>query len=140
MTLTMTTGGHNFKNSVSCVIIWQGLPFGAGILHKRKIRMKSSHEKKDLLLHVGHAICSLYIYITGKAMLHWNWGILKLHPPFLFCFTRSCSRSFRILKKYCELCSVSASLHIIGASSAKRKSSITLSLIYLLVLPTTGNY
>lgn len=87
--LTITTGWHYFKDNVICVIIWQGPCSAAGIIHKGRIRLKSSCRVRRFAILYRQSLWfrSLIhrVYITSHLQALRTWRILKWHPSLFDC-------------------------------------------------------
>lgn len=81
--LTITTGCHYFKDNVICVIIWRGLSSVAGIIHKGRIRLKSSCRVSRFAILCRQSLCfrsSIHmVYITTNFHALRTCRILKGH-------------------------------------------------------------
>lgn len=121
--LTITTGCHYFKDNVICVIIWQGLFSAAGIIHKGRIRPKSSCRVRRFDIPYNH--CALGAWYVGYIISHLQalrtWRISKWHS-FSISLCHICHMSSYLKIFYYSLSSPDH-LFLTGTQARKRQRS-----------------
>lgn len=100
--LTRTIGCHYFRDNVICLIIWQHLSSAAGIIHKGRIRLKSSCRISRFAIPRRQSPCFrcsvCMVYISGNFHTPKPWRILRWYSlSILLCHMHHMISYFKII-------------------------------------------